>query len=87
MVQKRLAPSSMSPKRFNRQNAIAVICAAILVGTEIIAAALALGWAVGGLTGWGQEVTYALIGISLAGGCYLIYIFVRNAIRAEPIYD
>lgn len=77
----------MSAKQFNSKHAIAIICAAILVGTEIIAAALALGWALGGLTGWGQEFTYALIGISLVGGVYLTYRFVRGAIRVEPIYE
>jgi hypothetical protein len=77
----------MAEKRFNRSNALAVICAAILVGTEVLAAALALGWAVGGLMGWGQEITYALIGVSLAGGLYLTVIFVRNAMKAEPFYE
>ncbi len=77
----------MAQKRFNRQNALTVICAAILVGTEIIAAALALGWATGGLMGWGQEFTIGLIALSLAGGCYLTYRFVRAAVKAEPIYE
>lgn len=77
----------MAEKRFNRSNALAVICAAILVGTEILAAALALGWAVGGLMGWGREVTFGIIGISLLGGLYLTAIFVRNAMKAEPFYE
>lgn len=77
----------MMGKTFNRSNAIAVICAAILVGTEIIAAALALGWAVGGLSGWGAEATYVLIALSLAGGVYLTYRFVQGAIKAEPFYE
>ncbi|MFM8750938.1 hypothetical protein [Rhabdaerophilum sp.] len=77
----------MAEKRFNRSNALAVTCAAILVGTEILAAALALGWALGGLMGWGHEVTYGLIGLSLAGGVYLTAIFVRNAMKAEPFYE
>lgn len=77
----------MAEKRFNRSNAIAVICAAILVGTEIIAAALALGWAMGGLMGWGQEFTLTLIGICFAGGVYLTWVFVKNAAKAEPFYE
>lgn len=77
----------MVEKRFNRSNALAVICAAILVGTEILAAALALGWALGGLMGWGTEVTYGLIGASLLGGIYLTATFVRNAMKAEPFYE
>ncbi len=77
----------MAGKSLNRQNALTVICATILVGTEILAAALALGWAVGGLTGWGEEVTMALIAISLAFGIYLCWRFVKAAIKAEPIYE
>lgn len=77
----------MADKKLNIANARAVICAAILVGTEILAAALALGWALGGLMGWGQEVTYAMIGLCLLFGAYLIYRFVKNAARAEPFYS
>ena len=77
----------MAEKSFNRQNALTVVCAAILVGTEIIGAALALGWALGGLTGWGQEFTYGMIGLSLLGGCYMTWRFVVGALKAEPIYE
>lgn len=77
----------MAEKRFNRSNAMAVTCAAILVGTEILAAALALGWALGGLMGWGQEVTLGLIGLSLLGGIYLTFKFVQNAAKIEPFYE
>lgn len=74
-------------KRLNPSHAMGVICAAILVGTEIIAAALALGWALGGLMDWGQEVTIGLITLSLFLGIYLTYIFVRSALKAEPIFE
>lgn len=77
----------MAEKRLNRANVVAVLCAAILVGTEILAAALALGWAAGGLMGWGREVTMGLIGLCLLGGLYLTYLFVRNAAKAEPFYE
>ncbi len=77
----------MAGKTLNRQNALTVICATILVGTEILAAALALGWAVGGLTGFGDEVTYGLIAVSFFGGLYLCWRFIKAAMRAEPIYE
>ena len=77
----------MAEKRFNRDNALTVICAAILVGTEVIAAALALGWAAGGLLGLGREVTLALIAASLAGGVWMTWRFVVNAAKAEPLYE
>lgn len=77
----------MTEKRFNRDNALTVICAAILVGTEIIAAALALGWAMGGLLGWGQEVTYTLIALSLGAGVWMTWRFIKSAAKAEPLYE
>lgn len=77
----------MAEKRFNRSNAMTVTCAAILVGTEILAAALALGWAVGGLMDWGREFTLALIGLSLVSGIYLIFLFVRGAMKVEPFHE
>lgn len=77
----------MAGKTLNRQNALTVVCATILVGTEILAAALALGWAVGGLTGFGDEVTYGLIAVSLLCGLYLCWRFIKAAMRAEPIYE
>ena len=77
----------MAEKRLNRQNTITVICAAILVGTEIIAAALALGWALGGLTGWGKEFTMGLVAVCLAVGCYMTYRFVVGAMKVEPIFE
>jgi hypothetical protein len=77
----------MAGKRFNRGNLVAIICAAILVGTEILAAALALGWALGGLSGLGREVTLGVIGLCLSLGIYLTYRFVRAAMKAEPIHE
>ena len=77
----------MAQKRLNAANARAVICAAILVGTEIIAAALALGWALGGLMGWGQTVTTGLIVLCLVLGVYLTYRFIKSAARSEPFYE
>jgi len=65
------------------QALLIIISVAILVGTEILAAALALGWALGGLMGLGKEIQYALIGLSLALGAYAVLAFVRRAIAVE----
>ncbi|CAN1536760.1 hypothetical protein MCEMSEM23_01600 [Rhabdaerophilaceae bacterium] len=77
----------MAEKHLNRSNVMTVVCAAILVGTEILAAALALGWAAGGLMDWGNEFTYALIAICLGIGVYAIAKFVSAAVKVEPFYD
>jgi hypothetical protein len=60
-----------------------VISVAVLVGTETLGAALAAGWALGGLLEIGQLLTYALMTIFAAGGLALLVMFVRSALRVE----
>jgi len=64
-----------------------VVSVAVLVGTEIIGAALAGGWALGGMAenslGTGPIGTYALMGLFCAGGLALLAMFVRSALRIE----
>jgi hypothetical protein len=60
-----------------------VISVTVLVGTEIIGAALAAGWAIGGLFEIGQILTYALMAIFAACGLALLVMFVRSALRVE----
>jgi hypothetical protein len=60
-----------------------VISVAVLVGTEIMGAALAAGWALAGLLELGPTLTYALMAIFGAGGIALLVMFVRSALRVE----
>jgi len=60
-----------------------VISVAVLVGTEILGAALAAGWALAGLLELGPTLTYALMAIFGAGGIALLVMFVRSALRVE----
>jgi hypothetical protein len=60
-----------------------VISVAVLVGTEIMGAALAGGWALGGLIELGPIVTYALMAIFGACGVALLVMFVRSALHVE----
>ena len=60
-----------------------VISVAVLVGTEIMGAALAAGWALAGLIELGPTLTYALMGIFGAAGVALLVMFVRSALRVE----
>lgn len=71
--------------KVNSRNLVTIISVAILVGTEILGAALALGWAVGGLMELGPTLTNGLIGICLLAGAYVIWRFVRHAMTVEPI--
>ncbi|MFI5013674.1 MAG: hypothetical protein ACHQAY_15140 [Hyphomicrobiales bacterium] len=60
-----------------------VISVAVLVGTEIMGAALAAGWALAGLLELGPPFDYALMGLFAAGGVALLVMFVRSALRVE----
>jgi hypothetical protein len=71
--------------KLNTANLRTIISVAILVGTEIIAASLALGWALGGLLSLSSTLRMVLVGACLLLGVYVLYLFVRNANRIEPI--
>jgi hypothetical protein len=73
--------------RINRKNLVTIISAAILVGTEILGAALAFGWAMGSLYQLGDMAKDVLIGLCLIGGTYGIWKFVKGAIKIEPIRE
>jgi len=60
-----------------------VISVTVLVGTEIIGAALAGGWAMAGALDLGPPFAYALMAIFCAGGMALLAMFVRSALRVE----
>jgi hypothetical protein len=60
-----------------------VVSVTVLVGTEIIGAALAGGWAVAGALDLGSAIAYALMGIFGIGGLALLVMFVRSALRVE----
>jgi len=72
--------------RFNTANAFAVIGAIILVGSEVIATAVAAGWAIAGMfnTGvigfWMFEV--AFVGAAIAG----VGMFAKRALETEPLF-
>jgi hypothetical protein len=68
-------------------NHLTVISLAILVGTEVMAVALASAWALGGLFELGPIITYGMMGLFSAGGLYLMVRFVQQAIRIEPLHD
>jgi len=75
----------MSQKPINYTHLTTLIAVAILVGTELVGASWAAGWALGGLfqldplISRAFEVVFALVG--LVG----LYFFMRTAIRNEPI--
>jgi hypothetical protein len=73
--------------KLNMRNLITISSVTVLIGAEILGAALALGWAVGGMMELPESWRQAFIGLCLLGGCYAIYRFFRHASSVEPIYE
>jgi Flp pilus assembly pilin Flp len=73
--------------RINMTNLITLISVAILVGTEILGAAVAGGWAVAGLFELDPWMAYGVKGVFAAIGLWVLYKFVRHAARIEPLRD
>jgi len=69
----------------NWTNALTLASVAILVGTELIGAGGAAGWAIGGLFQLGDLLTHALEAIFILLALSGLFYFVRAALRHEPI--
>jgi hypothetical protein len=74
-----------SSRPINITNAVTLASVAVLVGTELVGAGAAAGWAIGGLFQLGETVTHGLetvfVALALAG----LYYFLRAALAHEPI--
>ncbi|HXY57974.1 MAG TPA: hypothetical protein VEH76_05275 [Methylocystis sp.] len=72
-------------KRINYLHLSTLVAVAILVGTELVGASWAAGWALGGLFQLDPLLSHAFeAGFALLGFVGL-YFFMRTAIRHEPI--
>ena len=71
--------------RFNIKNFWILVSLAILVGTEVIGVALAAGWAIAGLMGFGPTVGYVLMAVFAMLGGYALLHFMRRAAKVEPL--
>ena len=69
----------------NWTNATTLISVAILVGTELLGAGVAAGWAIGGLFGLGETITHGLQGVFVLAALTGLYYFLRAALAHEPI--
>jgi uncharacterized membrane protein YjfL (UPF0719 family) len=76
-----------TPEGMNGKNLITIVSLAILVGAEILGAALALGWAIGSMYELPDLWRWGVIGVCLAAGGYTIFRFVQMATKIEPIFD
>jgi uncharacterized membrane protein YjfL (UPF0719 family) len=71
----------------NGKNLITIVSLAILVGAEILGAALALGWAISSMYELPDTWRWAVIGICLAAGAYTIFRFMQHAMKIEPVFQ
>ena len=69
----------------NWTNALTLASVAVLVGTELIGAGGAAGWAIGGLFQLGETLTRLLEGALILLALVGLYYFLRAALAHEPI--
>jgi hypothetical protein len=69
----------------NWTNAVTLISVAILVGTELVGAGAAAGWAIGGLFQLGETITRSLEGVLIVTALSGLFYFLRAAVAHEPI--
>jgi hypothetical protein len=73
------------PKKINWVHLSTLIAVAILVGTEVVGASWAAGWALGGLLQLDPLISRIIeVGFALSG-FVLLYFFMRTAVRHESI--
>ncbi len=75
----------MSQKPINLIHLSTLIAVAILVGTELVGASWAAGWALGGLFQLDPMVSRAIEVVFSRMGFVGLYFFMKTAIRNEPI--
>ena len=74
-----------SSRPINWTNAVTLMSVAVLVGTELVGAGFAAGWAIGGLFQLGELVTHALEAVLVLLALSGLFYFLRAALSHEPI--
>jgi hypothetical protein len=72
-------------KKINWVHVSTLVAVAILVGTEMVGASWAAGWALGGLLQLDPVISRTIEAIFALCGFVLLYFFMRTAIRHESI--
>jgi hypothetical protein len=73
-------------RKINYLHVSTLIAVAILVGTEMVGASWAAGWALGGLLQLTPTVSRVLEVVFALSGFVLLYYFMRTAVKHESIY-
>jgi hypothetical protein len=74
----------MAEKKIDWTNARTLIALAILVGTELVGASWAAGWALSGLFQLGATVGRVMEAVFIVIGFIGLYYFMRKAVEHEP---
>jgi hypothetical protein len=69
----------------NARNAVTVLSMMILVGTEVVAVAIAAGWALAGLFDLGDHVGHVLMGLFSLFAAWIMLQLWRRATSIEPL--
>jgi len=69
----------------NWTNAMTLASVGVLVGTELVGAGGAAGWAIGGLFQLGDTLTHGLEAVLILLALTGLYYFLRAALAHEPI--
>ena len=69
----------------NWTNATTLVSVAVLVGTELVGAGSAAGWAIGGLFQLGATLTHILEAALVLAALSGLYAFLKAALAHEPI--
>jgi hypothetical protein len=72
-------------KKINWVHVSTLTAVTILVGTEVVGASWAAGWALGGLLQLDPLISHIIEAVFALSGFALLYFFMRTAIRHEPI--
>jgi hypothetical protein len=76
----------LAQKRLDKTRLLTLVSVTILVGTELVGASWAAGWAIGGLAQLDRATSTAIEIVFALAGFVALYFFVRSAMRHEPIY-
>ena len=77
--------ATASLKPINWLNVSTLVSVAILVGTELIGAGFAAGWAIGGLFALGPLLTHGLEAVLVLLALTGLYVFLRAATGHEKL--
>jgi hypothetical protein len=79
------APTSSAATTVNWPSLITIASATVLIGTELFGAAWASGWALAGFFQLGSTIETGLQTVFGFIALFVMVVFVRQAIRVEPI--